>query len=97
MERVTLRIPLITEGPLHPQQVSREFQGALPETESVAFLAGIIREGLEAAVYPEYRDLIENADHWLVQQIALVTAVPNHVWIRNGFYPMTEWAPAHGE
>jgi hypothetical protein len=85
------------DGPLHPQQVSREFQGALPETEPVAFVARIIRDGLEAAQYPEYKRLIELGDDYLVQQIALVTAVPNDVWIRNGFYPITEWEPARPE
>jgi hypothetical protein len=88
---------ILADGPVHQQQVSREFQGALPDTEPVAFLGRIIRDGLEAVQYPEYRRLIELGDDWLVQQIALVTAVPNDIWIRNGFYPVGDWEPAHGD
>ena len=85
---------MITVGPLKPPQISRDFQGVMPATESVAFVARIIRDGLESAHYPEYKVLIANSDEWLVQQIALVTAVPDDVWIRNGFSPLSEWEPA---
>ena len=94
MSNVTLRIPLIPPtGPLRPRQVSRDFQGELPATDSVAFIARIIRDGLENANYPEYARLIANSDEWLVQQIALVTAVHDDDWIRNGFIPLSEWTP----
>ena len=78
-------------GPLEPLQVSRDFQGVMPQVEPVAFIARIIRDGLESANYPEYRVLIANSDDWLVQQIALVTAVHDDVWISNGFIPLSEW------
>lgn len=92
MSRITLRIPMITaRGPLQPTQVSREFQGSLPSVGAVAFVASIIREGLESAQYPDYRNLNALADEYLVQEAALVTAVPNDVWIRNGFYPLSDW------
>lgn len=84
-------------GPIEPRQISRDFQGVIPETESVAFVARIIREGLETAHYPEYRRLIELPDDWLVQQIELVAAVPDDVWIRCGFYPLSEWTPTREE
>ncbi len=84
-------------GPLKPPQISRDFQGVMPPTESVAFVARIIRDGLETAHYPEYKRLIANSDEWLVQQNALVTAVPDDVWIRNGFYPLSEWEPTREE
>lgn len=80
-------------GPLKPQQISRDFQGAMPAVEPVAFVARIIRDGLETANYPEHRRLIELPDDWLVQQIDLVKAVPDDVWIRNGFVPLGEWEP----
>lgn len=92
MGRTTLRIPMITaSGPLQPAQVSREFQGSLPGVGAVAFVARIIREGLERAQYPDYHNLNALADEYLVQEAALVMAVPNDVWIRNGFYPLSEW------
>ena len=92
MGRITLRIPMITaSGPLQPVQVSREFQGALPAVGAVAFVASIVREGLESAQYPDYQNLNALADEYLVQEAALVTAVPNDVWIRNGFYPLSDW------
>jgi hypothetical protein len=84
-----------SSGPLEPRQISREFQGVLPEIDSVAFIARIIRDGLEDAHYPEYKVLIANSDEWLVQQIALVTAVPDDVCIRNGFSPLGDWEPGH--
>ena len=94
MANVTLRIPMITSvGPLESPRISRDFHGVMPTVESVAFVARIIREGLETAHYPEYRRLSELSDDYLVEQIALVTAVPDDVWIRNGFYPLTEWKP----
>lgn len=80
-------------GPLKPQQISRDFQGAMPAVEPVAFVARIIRDGLEAANYPEHQRLIKLPDDWLVQQIDLVKAVPDDVWIRNGFVPLGEWEP----
>jgi hypothetical protein len=92
MTTFTLRIPMIASGgPLEPTQASREFQGVMPTVEAVAFVANIIREGLEQGHYPEYRVLTANSDEWLVQQIALVTSVPDDVWIRNGFYPLGDW------
>jgi hypothetical protein len=95
MRNVTIRIPMISaNGPLQHRQVSRDFQGVIPENESVAFIARIIREGLETAQYPEYKRLIALPDDWLVQQIELVISIPNDVWIRNGFYPFSEWAPS---
>ena len=83
-------------SPLEPRQISRDFQGAMPAVEPVAFVARIIRDGLETAHYPEHKRLIALSDDWLVQQIALVTAVPDDVWIRNGFVPLGEWEPTHG-
>ena len=92
MGRTTIRFPMITaSGPLQPAQVSRDFQGSLPRVGAVAFVARIIREGLESAQYPDYHNLNALADEYLVQEVALVTAVPNDVWIRNGFYPLSEW------
>ncbi len=81
-------------SPLQPAQISREFQGALPAAGTVAFVARIIREGLESAQYPDYHNLNALADEYLVQEAALVTAVPNDVWIRNGFYPLGDWQDA---
>ncbi len=81
-------------GPLALQQISRDFQGVMPEVEPVAFVARIIREGLETAHFPEYRRMIELSDDYLVEQVALVKAVPNDVWIRNGLVPLSEWTPA---
>lgn len=81
-------------GPLALQQISRDFQGVMPEIEPVAFVGRIIREGLEAAHFPEYRRLIELSDDYLVEQVVLVKAVPNDVWIRNGLVPLSEWTPA---
>jgi hypothetical protein len=83
-------------GPLKPQQISRDFQGAMPAVEPVAFFARIIRDGLEIAHYPEHQRLIELPDDWLVQQIGLVKAVPDDVWIRNGFVPLGEWESTRG-
>lgn len=98
MSRVTLHIPMIAApSPLEHREISRDFQGALPAIEPVAFVARIIRDGLETAHYPEFRRLIALSDDWLVQQIELVKAVPNDVWIRNGFVPLGEWQPAHGD
>ena len=95
MSSVTLRIPMIAAvGPLALQQISRDFQGVMPEIEPVAFVARIIREGLEAAHFPEYRRLIELSDDYLVEQVVLVKAVPNDVWIRNGLVPLSGWTPA---
>ena len=54
-------------------------QGVMPTVEAVAFVANIVREGLEIGNYPEYRVLIRNSDEWLVQQIALVTSVPDDI------------------
>ena len=88
---------ITSSGPLETSQVSRDFHGAMPAVESVAFVARIIREGLETAHYPEYRRLSELSDDYLVEQIALVTAVPDDVWIRNGFYPLSEWKPTREE
>jgi hypothetical protein len=67
----------------------------MPAVEPVAFVARIIRDGLETAHYPEYTRLIALSDDWLVQQIALATAVPDDVWIRNGFVPLGEWETTH--
>ena len=95
MRSLTLRFPMIAaSGPIQPTQVSREFQGALPEVGAVAFVARIIREGLESAQYPDYHNLNALADEYLVQEAALVTAVPDDVWIRNGFYPLSDWTDA---
>jgi hypothetical protein len=92
MPSITLKIPMITaSGPLQPAQVSRDFQGSLPTVGSIGFVARIIREGLERAQYPDYQNLNALSDEYLVQEAALVTAVPNDVWIRNGFYPLTDW------
>ena len=92
MSSVTLRIPMITgSGPLEPRHITRDFQGALPAVEPVAFVAHIIREGLETAHYPEYPRLIALSDDWLVQQVELVRSIPDDVWIRNGFVPLGEW------
>lgn len=80
-------------GPLKPLQMSRDFQGAMPAVEEIAFVARIIRDGLEAVHYPESQRLIALPDDWLVQQVALVTAVPDDIWIRNGFVPLGDWQP----
>ncbi|HMI48152.1 MAG TPA: hypothetical protein VK481_05755 [Gemmatimonadaceae bacterium] len=96
MSRVTLSIPMIAAvSPVESRQISRDFQGALPAVEAVAFLASIIRDGLESAHYPEYQRLNELSDDYLVSQTALVSAVPDHVWIRNGFVPLGEWRTGH--
>ena len=96
MSRVTLRIPMITNAsPVEHRQISREFQGALPAVEPVAFMASIIRDGLQTAHYPEHERLIELSDDYLVTQIALVSAVPDDVWIRNGLVPLGEWQQEH--
>src|SRR6266480_4447834 len=95
MSKVTLRIPMIAaRGPLQPAQISRDFQGMMPASESVSFVARIVRDGLETAHYPEYRDLVALSDDYLVEQVALVTAVPDDVWIRHGLVPLSEWEPA---
>jgi hypothetical protein len=92
MGSFTLRVPMIqASGPLQPTRVSRDFQGSLPGAGAVAFVARIVREGLESAQYPDYHNLNALADEYLVQEVALVTAVPNDVWIRNGFYPLSDW------
>jgi hypothetical protein len=98
MSSVTLHIPMIAAAsPLEHRQISRDFQGALPAVEPIAFIARIVRDGLEAAHYPEYPRLIALSDDWLVQQIELVRSVPDDVWIRNGFVPLGEWdPPPHG-
>jgi hypothetical protein len=97
MSNVTLRIPMIAAaGPIQPRQVSRDFQGVMPAVDSVTLVARIVREGLETEHYPEFKGLIRNSDEWLVQQIALVTAVHDDVWIRNGFIPLSDWKPTHG-
>lgn len=82
-------------SPLEPRQISRAFQGAMPAVGPVAFVARIIRDGLETAHYPEYTRLIALPDDWLVQQIGLAKAVPDDVWIRNGFVPLGEWETTH--
>lgn len=84
-------------GPLKARQISRDFQGAMPAVEAVAFVARIIRDGLEASHYPDNQRLIALSDDWLVQQIALAAAVPDDVWIRNGFVPLGDWEPAGGD
>ena len=84
-------------GASKPSQISRDFRGVMPAVESVAFVARIVRDGLESAAYPEYRQLIALSDDWLVQQIALVKAVPDDIWIRNGFDPLSDWQPAREE
>ena len=78
-------------GPLKPAQVSREFQGSLPSVGALAFVAHIIRECLEAVQYPDYQGHNALPDEYLVQEVALVKAVPNDIWIRNGFYPLGDW------
>lgn len=83
-------------GPLQPRQMSRDFQGSMPAVGSVPFIARIIRDGLESGNYPEHKRLIQLSDDWLVQQIALAKAVPDDVWIRNGFVPLDEWKPSNG-
>lgn len=96
MSSVTLRIPMIaTASPLELRQISRDFQGAMPAVEPIAFVASIIRDGLETAHYPEYKRLNELSDEYLVTQTALVSAVPDHVWIRNGFVPLGDWRTGH--
>jgi len=85
---------MITTGPVQPSQIVREFQGALPTVGAIDFVAHIIREGLESVDYPDYRSLTALSDDYLVQQANLAKAVPNDVWIRNGFYPLSEWESA---
>jgi hypothetical protein len=98
MSNVRLHIPMISVGgPLKRRQISRDFQGEMPSTDAVAFIARIIRDGLENAHYPEFNRLIANSDEWLVQQIALVTAVHDDDWIRNGFIPLSDWTQAQDE
>jgi len=92
MSTTTLRIPMITAtGPVQPTQMAREFQGSLPSVGAVSFVARIIREGLESVKYPDYQGHNALPDEYLVQELALAKAVPNDVWIRNGFYPLGEW------
>lgn len=92
MSTTTLRIPMITAaGPLKPKQMSREFQGSLPSVGAISFIARIIREGLETVKYPDYQGHNALPDEYLVQELALVKAVPNDIWIRNGFYPLSDW------
>jgi hypothetical protein len=96
MANVTIRIPMVDDiGPLQPRQMSRDFQGVMPAIGSVQCVARIIRDGLESANYPEHKRLIALSDDWLVQQIALVKAVPDDIWIRNGFVPLDEWKSSH--
>ena len=96
MPNVTLLIPMIHgTSPLETRHISRDFQGSLPAIEPVAFIARIIRDGLEEMHYPEYSRLNDLSDEYLVSQIALAKAVPDDVWIRNGFVPLGPWHPAH--
>lgn len=96
MSNVTLLIPMIDgTSPLETRHISRDFQGSLPAIEPVAFVARIIRDGLEIMHYPEYKRLNDLSDDYLVSQIALAKAVPDDVWIRNGFVPLGEWRSAH--
>ena len=81
-------------GPLKPKQTCRDFQGSLPSVGAIAFVAHIIREGLEAVEYPDYQGHNALPDEYLVQELALAKAVPNDVWIRNGFYPLGDWQHA---
>lgn len=85
---------MITTGPVTPSQIVREFQGALPTVGATAFVASIIREGLESIDYPDFRNLTALSDDYLVQQANLARAVPNDAWIRNGLYPLSEWEQA---
>ena len=86
---------MITTGPVLPSsQIVREFQGALPTVGAIGFIAHIIREGLESVDYPDFRNLTALSDDYLVQQANLARAVPNDVWIRNGFYPLSDWESA---
>ena len=87
---------MITTGPVAPAQIVREFQGSLPTVGAIAFVAHVIREGLESVDYTDYRNLTALSDDYLVQQANLVKAVPNDVWIRNGLYPLSDWEPAPG-
>jgi hypothetical protein len=80
-----------------PRQISRDFHGSLPQVGAIAFVAHIVREGLESAKYPDFGNLTALSDEYLVQEATLVAAVPNDVWIRNGFYPLSEWGPAPPE
>ena len=57
-------------GPLKPKQMSREFQGSLPSVGAVAFVARIIREGLEIVQYPDYQGHNALPDEYLVQELA---------------------------
>src|SRR5881275_1911851 len=50
-----------------------------------------IREGLEIVQYPDYQGHNALPDEYLVQELALAKAVPNDIWIRNGFYPLSDW------
>jgi hypothetical protein len=91
---VIIRIPMITSlGPRQPSQMQREFQGSLPTVGPLAFVAHIIREGLESAQYPDYQGHNALPDEYLVQEKALVKSVPNDVWIRNGLTPLGDWEP----
>jgi hypothetical protein len=95
VSKVTLTIPMIDgTSPVETRHITRDFQGALPAIEPVAFVARIIRDGLEIMHYPEYKRLNDLSDEYLVSQIALAKAVPDDVWIRNGFVPLSEWQPA---
>jgi len=78
-------------GPRKPATMAREFQGSLPTVGAIAFVAHIIREGLEIVKYPDYQGHNALPDEYLVQEVALAKAVPNDVWIRNGFCPLSEW------
>jgi hypothetical protein len=81
-------------SPVETRHISCSFRGALPAVEPVAFIGRSIRDGLEIMHYPEYQRLNDLSDEYLVSQIALAKAVPDDVWIRNGFVPLGEWGPA---
>ena len=83
-------------GPSDPPQITREFRGSLPVVGAVAFVSNIVREGLESVDYPEHRRLVALSDEYLVQEATLVKAVPDDVWIRNGFDPLGPWEQAFG-
>ena len=98
MSKLRLHIPMIAAGgPLKSRQISRDFQGTMPTNDSVSFIARIVRDGLENAHYPEFDRLIANSDEWLVQQIALVSAVHDDDWIRNGLIPLSDWTQARDQ
>ena len=77
------------------RQYWRVFQsdGSMPKQDMVAFIASIVRDGLNATKHPDGEALKQRLNDWLVQQVELVIAVPDDVWDRHGLFPLGDWQP----